>query len=237
MMGKTAILLPTYNERDNVALIIPEIFEICPDVHVLVIDDNSPDGTAEEVRTLMKMYPHLQLMLRPYKQGLGEAYKAGMMCALADTGVEKIITMDADGSHSTEYLPSILHASDTYELVIGSRYVPDGGIENWERWRYMLSKWGNFYARNVTGLQVKDLTAGYMCFRASVLRKMDFSHVSASGYAFLMELKFFVVQTLKCSFTEVPIIFRVRREGESKISGHIIREGLLTPWKLRFKRK
>lgn len=237
MTGKTVILLPTYNERDNVARIVPEIFAVNPDLHILVIDDNSPDGTAEKVRSLMHTYPNVQLLSRPMKQGLGEAYKAGMLRVLADDTVEKVITMDADGSHSTEYLQDILCASDTHSLVIGSRYVQDGGIENWEKWRYLLSKCGNLYARRVTGLPVKDLTAGYMCFRTSLLSKIDLSSVQASGYAFLMELKFCAVHTLKCSFTEIPIIFKSRRGGESKISSHIIGEGIFTPWKLRFKKK
>jgi dolichol-phosphate mannosyltransferase len=237
MTGKTVILLPTYNERDNIALIVPEIFAVNPDLHILVIDDNSPDGTGEEVRSLMRIYPNVTLLSRPAKQGLGEAYKDGMSRVLADDTVERIVTMDADGSHSTEYLRDLLRAGDTHALVIGSRYVRGGGIENWEKWRYLLSKWGNFYARNVTGLSVKDLTAGFMCFHADVLRKIDFSRLQASGYAFLMELKFCVVHTLKCGYKEIPIIFKARREGESKISRHIIGEGLLAPWKLRFKKK
>lgn len=236
MIEKTVILLPTYNERDNVALIVPEIFAANPELHVLVIDDNSPDGTAEEVQSLMRTYPNLALLSRPAKQGLGEAYKAGMLQVLADRDVEKILTMDADGSHGAEYLPALLRASGTHDLVIGSRYVHGGGIENWEKWRYLLSKWGNLYARTVTGLPVKDLTAGYMCFRTGLLREIDFSRMHASGYAFLMELKYCAVHTLKCSYIEVPIIFKVRRGGESKISGHIVREGLITPWKLRFKK-
>lgn len=236
-MSKTVILLPTYNERENVALMVPEIFNVDPEFHVLVIDDNSPDGTGDEVRSLMQTYPHLKLLSRPNKNGLGEAYKAGMSQVLTDPTIEKIITMDADGSHAAEYLQDILHASDACDFVIGSRYVKGGGIENWEKWRFLLSKWGNVYARAITGLPIKDMTAGYMCFHANVLRKMDFSNVHASGYAFLMELKFFIVRTLACSFKEIPILFKTRRGGESKISSHIIREGLLTPWKLRFKKK
>ncbi len=236
MTGKTIILLPTYNERDNVRRLIPEIFSVDPNLHVLVIDDNSPDGTAEETRTLMRTFANLQLLLRPTKNGLGEAYKAGMLHVLADTNVERVLTMDADGSHSTEYLQDILRAGNTYELVIGSRYVPGGGIENWEQWRYLLSQWGNIYARTITHLPVNDLTAGYMCFNARLLRNIDFSHLQASGYAFLMELKFCAVYTLGCRFKEVPIIFKARREGESKISHHIIREGLKTPWRLFFRR-
>lgn len=237
MTGKTVVLLPTYNERENVTRIVPQIFATAPDLHILVIDDNSPDGTAEAVRGLMQIYPNLDLFSRPAKQGLGEAYKAGMRRMLADTRVERIFSMDADGSHAPEYLPDMLRASETHEFVIGSRYAKGGGVENWEMWRYLLSRWGNIYARSITGLPVKDLTAGFTCIRASLLRKIDFSHLEASGYAFLMELKFRAIRTLGGSFKEVPIMFKARWEGESKISRHIIREGLLAPWKLRFKRK
>jgi dolichol-phosphate mannosyltransferase len=240
MKGKTVILLPTYNERENIKLIVPEIFAIDPEFYVLVIDDSSPDGTGEEVYSLMRSYPNLGLLTRPGKQGLGEAYKAGMIDVLKDASVERIITMDADGSHAATYLPALIAASKNHALVVGSRYVRGGGIENWEKWRYLLSQMGNFYARTVTGLPLKDLTAGFMCFQAEMLRKIDFSHLQASGYAFLMELKFHSVYTLKSSYAEVPIIFKARREGESKISRHIIREGLKTPWRLfflRFSRK
>ncbi len=236
-MSKTIILLPTYNERGSIARIIPEIFMINPDLHILVIDDNSPDGTAEEARLLMRTYPNLDLLSRPEKQGLGAAYKAGILRVLADPTVGRVCTMDADGSHAPEYLSGILAASETYDLVIGSRYVKGGGIENWERWRYLLSAWGNVYARTVMGLPIRDLTAGYMCFRADILRAIDLSKVQASGYAFLMELKFHTIRTFHGKFKELPIVFKARWEGESKISGHIIREGLLTPWKLRFKQR
>lgn len=237
MKGTTVVLLPTYNERENIALIVPEIFAAYDDLSVLVIDDNSPDGTGDEVRRLMSVYPNLNLLSRAGKEGLGAAYREGMLQVLADATVKKVITMDADGSHAAEYLSSMLAASATHDLVIGSRYVAGGGIENWEKWRYLLSKWGNMYARTVTGLPVRDLTAGFMCLHADLLRKIDLSHAQASGYAFLMELKYAAVKTLLATHLEVPIIFKVRREGESKISGHIVSEGLRTPWKLRFKKQ
>lgn len=233
MSGKTVVLLPTYNEKKNIARIIAEIFAVCPDVHVLVIDDNSPDGTANEVRALMPQFPAVKLLLRHTKQGLGEAYKAGMQEVLADGSVERVITMDADGSHAAEYLPALLRASRSYTLVIGSRYVAGGGIENWELWRYMLSSWGNVYARIIMGLPLNDLTAGFMCFHTSLLKRVDITRLQASGYAFLMELKFRAVRVLQCKVIEIPIVFKARREGESKISRHIISEGLLTPWRLR----
>ncbi|MFZ2500427.1 MAG: polyprenol monophosphomannose synthase [Minisyncoccia bacterium] len=235
-MQKTIILIPTYNERENVELLIPEIFALHADVHVLIIDDSSPDGTGEFVRSLMKSYPNLSMLSRPGKQGLGEAYKAGMTQVLKDPDVTAIMTMDADGSHAAEYIADLRKAGETNDMVIGSRYTRGGGIENWERWRYFLSRWGNFYARTITGLPIRDMTAGFMHIRADVLRKIDFLAMRASGYAFLMELKFRIARTLQGSVVEVPIMFKSRRGGESKISNHIIREGLKTPWLIRFKR-
>ncbi len=231
-MSKTVILLPTYNERENIDLIVPEIFAAHPDIHILVIDDNSPDKTGDAVRALMGKYPNLKLLARPGKQGLGIAYKHGMAETLKDDDVERIITMDADGSHAVEYLKDMLAASEDNDLVIGSRYTKGGGIENWEPWRYALSRYGNLYARTLTGLPVRDLTAGFMCFRADLLRQMELDHVSASGYAFLMDLKFHAIHESGARVKEVPIIFMCRREGESKISAHIVREGLKTPLRL-----
>ncbi len=235
-MAKTVILIPTYNERENIELLLPEIFTLEPDVCVLVIDDNSPDKTAESVRSLMQKYPNLSLLERPGKQGLGEAYKAGMAQVLKDPEVSYVITMDADGSHAAEYLHALRSAGKTHELVIGSRYVRGGGIENWERWRYLMSYWGNIYARTITRMPVRDMTAGFMHINADVLRKVDFSNMRASGYAFLMELKFAAVRRLGSKVFEVPIIFKSRREGESKISRHIISEGLKTPWNIALRR-
>lgn len=229
-MKGTVVLLPTYNERENISSLVREIIARYTDINILVIDDNSPDGTRALVTELMKEYPNLGLLSRPQKQGLGEAYKAGMKYVLANPEVEKVFTMDADGSHAPEYISAFL--SVDADLVIGSRYVKGGGIENWELWRYALSFFGNIYARILTGLPVKDLTSGFMCFRAETLRKIDLSKIHASGYAFLMEMKFNVYCTLRGRVVEVPIIFKVRRGGESKISNHIIGEGLKTPFRL-----
>lgn len=235
-MQKTVILIPTYNERENIERLIPEIYVLHGDVSIVVIDDNSPDKTGKAVRILMQRYPTLSLLARPGKQGLGAAYKEGMTQVLQDPEVAFIMTMDADGSHAVEYIAALRKAGQTNDLVIGSRYVKGGGIENWERWRYFLSRWGNFYARTITGLPLQDMTAGFMHIRTDVLRKVDFSHMRASGYAFLMEMKFRIAHTLHGSVIEVPIVFKSRREGESKISNHIIREGLKTPWLIRFRR-
>jgi dolichol-phosphate mannosyltransferase len=231
-MNNAVILMPTYNERENITQLVPEIFAAHPDIRILVIDDNSPDGTGSAVVELARIYPNLSLLAREKKEGLGAAYKAGILHAYSFPAIQKVITMDADGSHAAEYLADLLSASTEHMLVIGSRYVKGGAIENWEPWRYALSRYGNLYSRTITGLPIRDLTAGFMCIDVDVLKKIDFANVHASGYAFLMELKFFIVHTLRGSVAEVPIIFKSRREGESKISRHIVREGLKTPWRL-----
>jgi len=235
-MQKTVILTPTYNERANIQYLVPELFSRYPDVYVMVIDDNSPDGTGDAVEEMMRSYPNLSILKRERKQGLGAAYKAGMEAALSDPSVEAIITMDADGSHDPEYVGALMEAGKSNGLVIGSRYTRGGNIENWEMWRFMLSRYGNLYARTITRLPLKDMTAGFMRIDADLLRRVDFASMRASGYAFLMELKYILNKKLGASIAEVPIIFKSRREGESKISGHIIREGLATPWRIILKK-
>ncbi|MFA4941997.1 MAG: polyprenol monophosphomannose synthase [Patescibacteria group bacterium] len=233
---KDIILLPTYNERENVRIIIPEIFADYPKIHIMVVDDSSPDGTAEEVEKLMPKYPNLSILKRKGKEGLGKAYVDAMQRVREDEEIRSIITMDADGSHGVEYLKDFLREINDYDLVIGSRYVKNGGVENWEFWRRNLSRFGNIYAKILTGLPINDFTAGFMCIRREFLEKMDFDKISASGYSFMMEIKFNLIKVLGARVKEVPIIFKRRREGESKISGHIIKEGLKIPWLLFFKR-
>lgn len=232
---KDLILLPTYNERNNVQIIIDKIFSLLPDIYILVVDDNSPDKTAEVVFDLMKQYPHLSILQRQKKTGLGDAYKEAMQRAVADKNIRAVITMDADGSHSPEYLRDFLANIDQYDLIIGSRYVKGGGVENWEFWRRKLSSFGNMYARILSRLEIRDITAGFTCVRREVIEKIDLKNISSSGYAYLMEFKFMCVHLAKARVKEVPIIFKSRMGGESKISNQIIREGLIVPWKLMFK--
>jgi len=233
---KNFLLLPTYNERENIKLIIPEIFKLIPEINILVIDDNSPDNTAGAVKELMFIYPNLSILQRPAKTGLGNAYKEGINKVIENEETYYIITMDADGSHSPEYLPEFISNIKNYDLVIGSRYVKGGGIENWEVWRKNLSRFGNLYAKILTGLPINDFTAGFMCIKRDFLKKIDFNQISSSGYSFLIELKFYLIYGLKAKAKEVPIIFKSRREGESKISNQIISEGIKTPWRLLSKR-
>ena len=234
------VFLPTYNERENVRTIIPEILEAVPESSILVIDDNSPDGTAEVVKQMMAQESRIKLLERSQKQGLGEAYKYAYQEALKENGWDVVITMDADGSHDPTYLPAMLDALRSADIVIGSRYVDCGGIEDWETWRYVLSKYGNLYSRILTGTGIYDLTAGFITVRRSLIERMDFRDLGASGYAYQIEFKVHALKELGAVAREIPIHFRSRREGESKISRHVISEGLKTPLKLfirRFNRK
>lgn len=229
-------MIPTYNEKENIKFIVSEIFNFLPAVKILVIDDNSPDGTAGTVKLLMEKYPNLFLLERQHKTGLGDAYKDAISKVLENKEIGSIITMDADGSHSPEYLKDFFAKKRDFDLVIGSRYVSGGGIENWERWRKELSRFGNLYAKLLTGLPINDFTAGFMCIKREFLEKLDLNKIGSSGYSFLIELKFYLIHEFKARVCEIPIIFKSRREGESKLSRQIIGEGFKTPLRLFLER-
>jgi dolichol-phosphate mannosyltransferase len=229
-------IVPTYNEAGNIGLLVDGIFNAVPDASVMVVDDGSPDGTANVVRGLMAGRPGLMLYERTAKEGLGAAYVAAFKKALTEHDPALIITMDGDLSHDPAHLPAMLSAAQSNDLVIGSRYVVGGGIAKWEFWRRQLSAWANRYVRTILGLPIMDWTSGFQCIRASALRRIDLSAIDLSGYAFLQELKY-ALAVAGATFAEVPITFQARREGESKISGFIIREGILGPWKMRFKNR
>ena len=233
---KDVILLPTYNERDNVGWIIPAIFKLLPNIYIVVIDDNSPDKTADVVKDLMKRYPNLRILERQKKSGLGNAYKDGMQRVIKDKEVRAIISMDADGSHDPQYLKTMLDNIEEYDLIVGSRYIKGGDIENWEVWRKNLSRWGNVYAKFLTGLPVNDLTAGFMCTRREYLEKLDLDNIGSDGYSFQIEFKFNLINKFKAKVKEIPIVFKERRGGESKLSNQIISEGLKKPWQLFWQR-
>jgi dolichol-phosphate mannosyltransferase len=230
---RVRILLPTYNENDNIEAMLREIFSIVPGVDVLVIDDMSPDGTAVTVKRLQAEFPNLNLLVPPKREGLGKAYLAGM--AESIDVADALITMDADFSHNPAHLPALIEAGQTHDLVIGSRYTRSGGVSGWATWRRVLSGGGNFYARLIAGLPFRDVTSGFQMLRCDRLRCVDRSQIVASGYAFLMELKFRMLRA-GATWTEVPIVFVARRGGESKLSIHIVAEGVITPWRLRFSR-
>ncbi len=231
---KTTIVIPTYNERENIGLLLDKIFTWLPEVFVLVVDDNSPDKTAEKVRECQKKFGNLSLLVREKKEGLGKAYIDAFSRVIKDGEVDKVVMMDADFSHDPERLPTFLAAAAKSDVVVGSRYAEGGGTVGWELWRRLLSRFGNFYARLITGMPLTDLTGGFNLMKADFLRKINLKELDMSGYAFIMEIKssLFIAGA---KFCEVPIIFRNRREGESKISSHIIREGVIAPWKIRMK--
>lgn len=230
------VVLPTYNERENIENILRAIYANAPYVRVLVVDDSSPDGTADIVRNLMKEFPLLSLTVRATKDGLGRAYIHGFKKVLEDTDATSVLMMDADLSHDPKCIPELHKKIQDVEVAIGSRYIPGGAVVGWELWRRILSRGGNIYARCVTRLPINDLTGGFNCIRASLLRTIDLESITSSGYAFIIELKY-TLWKAGAHFAQIPIIFKNRTGGESKISNHIITEGIIAPWKLILRQK
>lgn len=230
----TRIIIPTYNERENIVALITELLGVMPhDTRILVIDDGSPDGTADAVQNYMAHDQRVSLMTRPGKLGMGSAYRAAFHRVLDDGGDDCIVTMDADFSHNPTDVPALIAACHRHDLAVGSRYVPGGRIENWELWRRMLSWGGNVYVRLITGLPIRDCTAGFSCLRTAFLRQVPFERVSVSGYAWWFTLRTMFYRR-GARIIEVPITFTERRLGQSKINTHIIYEGLIEPWRIRF---
>jgi len=233
MSGRAVICIPTYNERDNIQPITEAALAATPkDVHVLVVDDNSPDGTGDIADQLAAANPRVQVLHRARKEGLGRAYLAAFRWAL-DRGYTYIIEMDADFSHDPKYLPVLLAEADKgADLVLGSRYVPGGGTVNWGTGRKIISRGGSLYARSILGVDVRDLTGGFKCFHRKVLEAMSFDEIRSTGYAFQIELTY---RALRAGYRirEVPIVFEDRRVGQSKMSRKIFLEALTMVWKLR----
>ena len=232
---KSVIVLPTYNERENMLALIPAIFTLLPDISILIVDDNSPDGTGEVVKRLMERYPTLKLLMRRGKEGLGKAYVHGFREALKDARVQTIVMMDGDLSHDPASIPRLLELRASFDLVIGSRYILGGETSGWELWRWALSRGGNIYARTILGVPFHDCTTGFNAISASLLHAIDFGKLNLSGYAFIMHLKYLLYKA-GARVTEIPITYKNRTAGKSKISNHIIAEGVLAPWKMLFGR-
>ncbi|GAB4183105.1 MAG: polyprenol monophosphomannose synthase [Calditrichia bacterium] len=231
---KKLIIIPTYNESDNIIRIIERVFELgIEDLHILVIDDNSPDGTAEKVKEFMKTDSNVKLIERPGKLGLGTAYVTGFKYAL-ENGYEIIFEMDADFSHDPKYIPDFLHAIEDADMVIGSRYLTGINVINWPLRRLILSYGANCYTRMVTGLPIKDATAGYKCFRRKVLEAIPLDEVKSNGYSFQIEMNFKAWKR-KFRIKEIPIIFYDRTVGSSKMNKKIMIEAALMVWKLKLK--
>ncbi len=235
MSYRTIIVIPTYNERENIAVLIPQIFEYLPNTRIFVVDDNSPDNTAEMVFSLQKQYPLVSLTSRSEKNGLGSAYIHSFNLLKKETDIDWVITMDADGSHHPKYIADFIKKFDEADLVIGSRYTKGGGIKDWEWHRYLLSFFGNLYVRTLLRLPIKDITAGYNCYKKSTLDELNFDLIRANGYAFQIDMKTHYSKQGK-NIVEVPIIFTGRVGGESKISGSIILEGLKYPFRWLWKK-
>jgi len=228
---KKIVVIPTYNEIDNIENLINAIFESLPDTHILIVDDNSPDGTAEKVKELMRNNRQIHLMQRQGKMGLGTAYCDGFSWAL-DKGFDVVFEMDADFSHDPRDLPRLLEALQDADLVIGSRYSKGVNVVNWPLSRLMLSYGANLYTRIITGMPVADATGGFKCFRADALRKIDLTSIRTNGYGFQIEMNYRIWKSGGRS-KESPIIFIDRRSGVSKMSKHIIFEAVWLVWKLR----
>ncbi len=225
------LIIPTYNEAENLPKIVPVLFALpIPDLRILIVDDASPDGTGEVARSLASEYPgRLDLHSRRAKLGLGTAYLTGFKIAL-DAGAEAVGQMDADFSHPTEKLVELLAALEHHDVAIGSRYVPGGSLdERWPIWRRWLSAFGNFYARSILSLPIRDVTGGFRLWKRHTIEGMPLERVRSSGYVFQVELAF-LAHHLGYSITEIPIYFADRRWGQSKMSLSIQLEAALRVW-------
>jgi len=229
-LGRIVVIVPTYNERENLPLITARVRAAVPEADVLVADDNSPDGTGVLADELAAADDHVHVMHRSGKEGLGAAYLAGFDWAL-DNGYDVVVEMDADGSHQPEQLPRLLDALRDADLVLGSRWVPGGSVVNWPKSRELLSRGGSLYTRVMLGVPLRDATGGYRAFRADTLRKLDLTGVESAGYCFQVELGWRAVKA-GMRVREVPIEFVERELGASKMSQRIVVEALwrVTVW-------
>jgi dolichol-phosphate mannosyltransferase len=230
------VILPTYNEAENLERIVGAVLEqLPPSGTVLVVDDHSPDGTGEIADRLARSNESVRVLHRARKEGLGPAYLAGFHLAL-DAGAQRIIEMDADFSHDPAYLPRLIGATENADLVIGSRYVPGGGVTEWGPTRRFISRGGSAYARLALGLPIRDLTGGFKCFRREVLEAINLDTIEARGYAFQVETTYRAI-TAGFRVVEIPIVFRDRRDGTSKMNRAIVAEAIWRVPAMRFRRR
>ncbi|UUZ46161.1 polyprenol monophosphomannose synthase [Janibacter limosus] len=236
LIERVAVLIPTYNERDNLPLVVERVRAAVPSADVVVLDDNSPDGTGDIADELAASDDHVRVLHRQGKEGLGAAYLAGFTWAL-ERGYDAVVEMDADGSHRPEHLPSMLEVAADADPVIGSRYVRGGKIVNWPLDRKAISMAGNLYIKVILGMSVNDATAGYRVYRAETLRTIGLDKVESAGYVFQTDL---TVRTVRAGLTvvEVPITFVEREIGDSKMDGDVVRESMsrITRWGLAHRR-
>ena len=231
---KSLIIVPTYNEFENIRRLLPELMALGPDIRVLVVDDNSPDGTGRLADELAAENERISVLHRPGKLGLGSAYVAGFKYAIQQD-VDCVFEMDADFSHDPAMIPKFIEQIESCDVVIGSRYISGINVVNWPMSRLLLSYFANIYTRVITGMTIRDTTSGYKCFRREVLENLDLDDVRSDGYAFQIEMNF------RCwrkgyRIREIPIIFVDRRSGTSKLSQGVINEAVWIVWWLRLQR-
>ena len=231
MTAKTLIVMPTYNEIENLPRMLAALEALKQDLEILVIDDNSPDGTGAWVKEQQGARPHLHLLQRPGKLGLGSAYVAGFRFAL-ERGYDFVFEMDADFSHDPSYIPEFLAVIRDYDLVLGSRYINGVTVVNWPMSRLLLSYFANMYARWITGLPLRDVTGGFKCFRAAALRMLELDRIHSDGYSFQIEVNYKLWKK-GCRIHEIPILFRDRIAGVSKMSSKIVKEALFLLIRIR----
>ncbi len=229
---KSIVVIPTYNEIENISNIIDAIFISLPETHILIVDDNSPDGTSSAVKNIIESNSKVHLIARSGKMGLGTAYCEGFTWALNE-GFEAIFEMDADFSHNPSDLPRLLDELKENDLVIGSRYISGVNVVNWPLRRLILSYGANMYTRWITGLPLMDATGGFKCFKAEALRKIDLTRIKTNGYGFQIEMNY-LMWKIGAKIKEISIIFIDRRSGTSKMNKKIIYEAIFLVWKLKF---
>lgn len=228
---RTLVITPTYNERDNIEALAEAVLSAPGELHYMIVDDNSPDGTGEIADQIAARNSRFQVMHRPGKLGLGSAYREAFTKAL-EQGYDAVISMDGDWSHDPKYLPSLVEGTQQADLVIGSRYLNGISVVNWELSRLIMSTVANQYARAVTGMPFRDCTSGFQCLTRRALESIGLGAIKTSGYSFLIDLKYRVVHA-GLRGLEVPIVFTDRRAGTSKISRAEIGRSMITPWKMR----
>ena len=228
---KILIVIPTYNEYENIENLLGRLLNMPLGLHVLVVDDNSPDGTGKLVEEISQRYNRIHILHRAKKEGIGPAYVAGFKWAL-EQGFDIVVEMDADLSHRPRYLPKMIAELETYDVVAGSRWIKGGSIANWAFWRVLLSRLANLYASFILHVPITDLTGGYNCYRSKVLRVIDLDSIHSDGYSFQIEMKY---RSFQHGFRikEIPITFPDRKAGDSKISKRIVLEAMWIVWKLK----
>jgi len=234
-LPRALVVVPTYNEKDNLPLLAEGVLAH-PNFRMMVVDDGSPDGTGAIADGLAAKYPgRVEVMHRTGQRGLGRSYIDGLRKAIAESDVDLVCQMDADLSHNPEYLPAMAAAAAQYDMVIGSRYLNGVSVVNWPLHRIFLSAFANRYIRAVTSLTPNDCTSGFRCWRREALARLPLDRMVSDGYAFLVEM-LFEAQRAGCRIGEVPIIFVERRQGQSKVSSTVLIESLITPWRLLFRK-